>query len=375
LKKRATMKSAMILALLSVLSAGSVKEYKVSCGNGDMMSCYRLGLAYARGDGIEKNMKNGQLFLKFSCDEGIDKACMALKRLQRERYTSPSAHSTKARRLYRGKIDGELQGDLDRDGRVERIVWRKVASTDLGDYYQLLLLDDQGSLIWKGPAKADYENPLLFYSLDFGESLPQLLVDFDLDGYMELLAPAAQSDVSPTYYRKLRWIEGHFEVLPQSALMLASPGSKHFVWKRGENSYGTWVSRMAPYRDGLAKADVTEYHGGEHAGTGVALIRFEHGGAVVSRWIEAMRSADGSGAAGSENLPVQSSAVTGLVHGLDPHGDGFLAIRSRPNGAMIGKLYNGERVEILDMRGGWYKIKESGSGRIGWSYGKWITVN
>lgn len=65
------------------------------------------------------------------------------------------------------------------------------------------------------------------------------------------------------------------------------------------------------------------------------------------------------------------SAKTGVVSGLDPNGDGFLSIRTKPKGAEIGRLYNGNKVKILKKSGKWYKIKTS-SGKTGWSHGNWI---
>lgn len=64
----------------------------------------------------------------------------------------------------------------------------------------------------------------------------------------------------------------------------------------------------------------------------------------------------------------------GAVYGLDPRGDGFLSIRTKPNGQEIGRLYNGSEVEILDQKNSWYKVKDINSGKIGWAYSKWIKV-
>jgi len=67
-----------------------------------------------------------------------------------------------------------------------------------------------------------------------------------------------------------------------------------------------------------------------------------------------------------------SSSKTGVVTGLDPNGDGFLALRSKPKGREIGRLYNGDKVTILDKRGKWYKVKTASAGQIGWAHGNWI---
>lgn len=63
----------------------------------------------------------------------------------------------------------------------------------------------------------------------------------------------------------------------------------------------------------------------------------------------------------------------GTVMGLDPDGDGFLAVRSGPgsNYRMIDKLVNGNRVAIINGQGNWLAV-EYGNGRQGWAHGNWI---
>ena len=65
---------------------------------------------------------------------------------------------------------------------------------------------------------------------------------------------------------------------------------------------------------------------------------------------------------------------TGIVYGLDPRGDGFLSLRTKPKGREISHLYNGNRVQILGKRGQWYKVIKINTGQSGWAHGKWISV-
>ena len=75
--------------------------------------------------------------------------------------------------------------------------------------------------------------------------------------------------------------------------------------------------------------------------------------------------------------PVSAQYCEGTVHGLSGHynlnkGTGFLAIRKRPTSSskMVGQLFNGDRVEIFDRKGSWYKIA---AGHVeGWSHRKWM---
>jgi len=86
----------------------------------------------------------------------------------------------------------------------------------------------------------------------------------------------------------------------------------------------------------------------------------------------------------------------GVVAGLDPNGDGFLAVRSGPGTSyrMLDRLHNGEGVLLCYQRGGWVGIVYGGGGeyggngcnvegagpqrpyngpcRSGWAHGRWI---
>lgn len=48
----------------------------------------------------------------------------------------------------------------------------------------------------------------------------------------------------------------------------------------------------------------------------------------------------------------------GVVRGLDPKGDGFLAVRAGPSAkhAMLDKVYNGMIVNLCDQRGSWLGV-------------------
>jgi len=375
--KKTIFYSMIYFALISGANAGMVDAFMDACEKGSMQGCYQAGVVYWTGEGAHKDRQAARSLLEISCDGGFDDACVALRTLQAEDNIAESGEAEvlppmQKKSRYTGHIDGKLQGDIDRDGKMETIVWKKFVSVELGDYYQLLVIDDDGSLLWKGPKEKDESNPYIFSYLDTGFSLPVLLEDIDNDGNMELLAPEPQSDVRPTYYRKLRWSGTYFEPLLSSALMLSSTDLNRFIWKVTQKSDGTWISKLAPYRSGLAKADVTQYNKDGSVRMGVALIKLDREGAVVHRWIKPIPS-------GTVNKTHRKSSHAthkkmGLVHGLDPYGDGFLSIRKKPNSTEIGRLYNGDKVQILGKSGKWYKIKDPRTGRIGWSHNNWIRI-
>lgn len=61
------------------------------------------------------------------------------------------------------------------------------------------------------------------------------------------------------------------------------------------------------------------------------------------------------------------------VQGLNPRGDGFLAVRSGPgsNYPMVDRLFNGDQVYVFTTRGAWCGITY-GDGRQGWSHRNWL---
>lgn len=108
-----------------------------------------------------------------------------------------------------------------------------------------------------------------------------------------------------------------------------------------------------------------------------------------------------SPAAAQDRMPViagqaegyDACGTLGEVSGLDPRGDGFLAVRLGPASdyGMSDKLYNGDQVHICDQRGDWLGIvyaRESidcgvstpwpqpgayvGPCRSGWVYGAYV---
>jgi len=276
---------------------------------------------------------------------------------------------------------GELFADIDNDTRLESVQWRKIATNDVGSYYQMRVVDDNGRVIWKGPRRVRDGHPYMFSSTDFGKSMPELLYDINRDGYVELIAPEPQSDVRATFFRKLRWTGRTFEVLPSEALMMRNVESDYFRWVSGERTHGIWVSKFRRVvRRDLVKADVTYYDRNGVWSGGVALLKFTSEGAVVHRWIKPLfvKQIDTTVPppnTSSREVPVTKTRIIGTVYGLDPNGDGFLSIRKKPRAEEIGRLYNGDRVEILGQNGKWYKIKEIKSRKVGWSHSNWIMID
>lgn len=74
--------------------------------------------------------------------------------------------------------------------------------------------------------------------------------------------------------------------------------------------------------------------------------------------------------------PDAQAACDGVaeVMGLDPNGDGFLAVRTGPGAtyAKIGEVRNGDRVGTYGKQGRWYAISFGPANTLGWAHGKWL---
>jgi len=182
-----------------------------------------------------------------------------------------------------------LYGDIDHDGRDESMELISSGQTDMGSFYQLIVKDDNGRVLWQARKSLNTNNRYSFFEAHHGISMPEILVDIDQDGYMELIAPEPQSDVSPTYYRKLKWIAKRFRIMPSQALMMER--GNVLRWKNSKDYEGVWVSSFVGMQRGLIKANITSYIKGEYK-SGVALLEPTPKGARVVEWIKALGSGD-----------------------------------------------------------------------------------
>lgn len=62
------------------------------------------------------------------------------------------------------------------------------------------------------------------------------------------------------------------------------------------------------------------------------------------------------------------------VMGLDPNGEGFLAVRSGPGAQYrkIAEVYNGDRVGVYARQGDWQAISFGSNNRLGWVHRNWL---
>jgi hypothetical protein len=69
-----------------------------------------------------------------------------------------------------------------------------------------------------------------------------------------------------------------------------------------------------------------------------------------------------------------AGCLAASVTGLDPNGDGFLAVRTGPGTGYrkVDQLYNGDRVRTCAQSGAWFGVYYGKPRRVGWVHGKWL---
>jgi hypothetical protein len=91
---------------------------------------------------------------------------------------------------------------LSGSDEIFEVSWQALpGKSEAGTFYQVAVSDAAGHIVWRSPETRDVLHPLAFGSWDIGESFPTALADVDGDGALELIAPAARSDVSPVRSR------------------------------------------------------------------------------------------------------------------------------------------------------------------------------
>lgn len=193
-----------------------------------------------------------------------------------------------------GEAPKSWLADLDGDGVDERIEARFTGRNDQGKFYHLVVLDKDGEALWTGPKAMDEENPLVFGEWHYGISMPQAVGDVDADEKVELIAPAPQSDVSPTAFRVLRWDGKGFKPVRVAQLLETPRDSDRFPWAETEEYEGRWISAFESIEPGnTATVEITEYRSGATGKQGVAMVGLDAKGMGLRKWLKPLKAVGG----------------------------------------------------------------------------------
>ncbi len=181
-----------------------------------------------------------------------------------------------------------LYGDIDGDGKNEIVAWRQFASNELGDFYQLLIFDENKKLLWEGPKITNPDNRYIFFSLDFGESFPEAIIDIDKDNRAEILAPSPQCDVSPLYYRILKWKNNKLIDTKPKVLVINPHAREQLLWENPipNSNNVAWVSKFIDANKDSAIVEISQNLTGSDINLAKAKIQFTYYGAYVTNWIK-----------------------------------------------------------------------------------------
>lgn len=189
-----------------------------------------------------------------------------------------------------GKIYQELRGDLDGDGRIERVALIPFLIKEYDAFMQLVVFSDDGRKIWSSPRVPERGNNMVFGVFDTGSHEMQLLYDLDKDGRMELICSTPRSDVRPDLYQVLKWDGDQFVTDFHSSLIRQETDRSLFLWKKWDRSGGPvcWVQDLHK-ENGQIKGDVVWYDRRTTVKTGKAVFDVGRYGVRVSRWIKNLR--------------------------------------------------------------------------------------
>lgn len=181
-----------------------------------------------------------------------------------------------------------LAVDLDGDGRKEVISRRRLgAEREIGEFFQLWVKSADGAVLWKGPEILDPNDPLAFGEWHFGVSLPQLAADVDDDGKIELIAPAPQSDVSPTFFRVLQWTGKGFEPGHLRALTGKGRRGAPFLWTEKPVLSDWWVQQwLGESPEGGWVVELVSLPEGGELGAAIAVLVTKGDGFELLRWVQ-----------------------------------------------------------------------------------------
>jgi len=192
-----------------------------------------------------------------------------------------------------GDYARRFQADLDKDHKQALVLLDDVPTLS-GGGGRLVIKDAAGAVLWRGPAPAPKDpmekwSPLFYFCSPAGVYWPSLIGDIDNDGFAEIVATDAQSDVSVSSFTLARWNGKAFSIIRQGdSLVESAPDSGRYVWNKWQGAYrnARWIMNIdAIEPNGTVSADVYEYGPTLPLRFGKARIKLDAQGATLVRWV------------------------------------------------------------------------------------------
>jgi hypothetical protein len=176
--------------------------------------------------------------------------------------------------------------NLDSDNQKEVVGVKKILQNNSDNLYSLIVVDDDGCILWQSSENIDENNKFIFGEWDYGISLPQFVGDIDGDNKIELIAPAPMSDLSPTYFKIYKWENNKFKYIDSKILVLNKKNNSLQWVSKVNYKNNFWVGDILE-RVNITKARVEltgEVNGDFKAIE--AIIEFNKNGAKVIKWLD-----------------------------------------------------------------------------------------
>ncbi len=151
-------------------------------------------------------------------------------------------------------------GNWRGNGATDTLKWRKIGGNEeVGTFYQIVLTDANKQKLWTSPDTMDVDDPMAFGEWHFGISMPSASFDLDGNGRDVWMAPAPQSDVSPTFFRVFRWTGSTFrQDFVKSLSGDAKQGGK-FSWTSNPSEKQWWIQSWGKRESGGIWATAVRY--------------------------------------------------------------------------------------------------------------------
>jgi len=194
-----------------------------------------------------------------------------------------------------GDYSRRFPADLDKEHAAAVVILEDVATLD-GGGGRLVVQDSSGKTLWRGPMQEmpsgdpEKSNPLFYFCSPGGVYWPSIVGDIERDGFAEIVASDAQSDVSVSSFTIARWSGNTFAIVRSGDSLVESPlGSGRYAWQKWSNANKDvrWIMGMKKLeKDGSVLADVFESGPKLALRFGTALIRLDDSGATLLKWIK-----------------------------------------------------------------------------------------